>query len=110
MIEQIKRRMDSERSTAAQYCVSFTHEPAQSPLVPANAATQFICTPLRDSRFRRQERRIHSLDDRPIVVTGVAGLGKDLQPTLWKIMKFRREHPAFEDLLLLRREVGVNLN
>src|ERR1700733_7714505 len=78
--------MDPERSAAAQYRVSLTHQ-----IFP-------------------RTRVLELLDNGPVVVAGVTGLGKDFYPTLWKIMKFRREHPTLEDLLLLGRQIGVNLD
>src|ERR1700733_5455187 len=50
------------------------------------------------------------LDDRPIVVAGVAGFREHFQPTFWIIVKFRRQHPAFEKLFLLGRQIRVNLH
>src|SRR5262249_53683642 len=51
-------------------------------------------SPVCSSRSRRL------LDDGPVVITGVAGLLEQLDPTLRIVVEFRGQHPLLEQFLL----------
>src|SRR2546422_10741438 len=51
-----------------------------------------------------------SINDSPVIVAGVTRFAEQIQPTLRIVVEFRGQHPALENVLLLRRKVAVHLN
>src|ERR1700688_575857 len=67
------------------------------------------CAVLPSRRYRARPAGLR-LEDGPVIVPRIAGALKQLAPLLGPEVGLRRQHPVLEELALLGRAVGIDLD